>query len=295
MNSSSTVSVIVPSLNAAPYIRQTIDSALSQTHAVREIIVVDGGSRDGTGEIVLSYGAPVRLIDQRGSGRKGIAGARNLGLEASSGDWVAFLDADDWWDPQMVEKQLAGLRENPAAAVSYTASYWVDQLTGTRLFHRVNDASRLWPTLRWNNLICNSSVLARREAVLSVGTFREDLVCFEDWEMWVRLRQRYTFISRPEPLLYYRVLSQGISHNVKLHVAGIPGAVGPMLIGVSGWRRKLFRQYIWAAQLRAAAIEARQAGSREYRALAWRSVAMWPLPTFYPDRFVIALRALAGA
>jgi glycosyltransferase involved in cell wall biosynthesis len=295
MPSAATVSVIIPSLNAAPYIRTTIDGSLAQTHPVREVIVVDGGSRDGTREIVAGYGAPVRLIDQPATGRKGIAAARNLGLEAASGEWVAFLDADDWWAPTMIARQLAALGANPAAALCYTASYLVDEATGRRSLQPVQDARSIWPALRWDNKISNSSVLARREAVLAAGKFREDLVCFEDWEMWVRLRHYHPFVSLPEPLLYYRLLPQGISHNVKLHIDGIAGAIDAMLIGVTGWKRRLFRQYIWAAQLRAAAIVARQDGMPEYRAIILRSLAKWPLPTIFPDRYVIAARALVSA
>jgi len=129
------VSVVIPSLNAAPYIRAAIDSVLAQTHPVLEIIVADGGSKDGTQEIVAGYGEPVRLLDQRKAGRKGIAAGRNLGIEAASGELVAFLDADDWWDVRKTAEQLAAIEKCPGAALSYTGVCTVLEESGERQLH----------------------------------------------------------------------------------------------------------------------------------------------------------------
>src|ERR1039458_4449894 len=142
-----TVSVIIPSRNAAPYIRAAIDSALAQTHPVLEVLVIDGGSTDGTQDLVRSYGEPVRLLDERMNGGKGIGAARNVGVEAASGEWLAFLDADDWWDPCKIACQLAELAKHADAALNYTGVWMVDELTGKRSIRRPVEASATWPDL----------------------------------------------------------------------------------------------------------------------------------------------------
>jgi glycosyltransferase involved in cell wall biosynthesis len=292
MHRPATVSVIIPALNAAAYIRQAIESALAQTHPVHEIVVVDGGSRDGTEEIARGYGPRVRVIEQRPSGRKGIGAARNLGIEASSGEWVAFLDADDWWDPQITAMRLTALESNPEARLSYTGRYTVYEATGERLLEPAREGRQIWPSLRWINQVSNSSVLAHRRTVVEAGGFREDIRCFEDWEMWVRLRRLCPFASVAEPLLFYRVLPGSSSHDFEVHVDGIPIVLEALLAGTTGWRRHLYERYIWAAQLRGAALIARENGSSKQLGLALRSILKWPMPTFLGDRYRIAAHML---
>src|SRR5579863_1403983 len=126
------VSVIIPTLNAAPYIAESIQSTLSQTHPVREVLVVDGGSRDGTQDIVRKFGEPVRLLDQREYGRKGIGAGRNMGVWAATGEWLAFLDADDWWDREKLAVQLAALEKVPGADLACTGGCAIFMATGKR-------------------------------------------------------------------------------------------------------------------------------------------------------------------
>lgn len=293
MSALPTVSVVIPSLNAAPYIRQTIDSVLAQTHSVLEILVVDGGSTDGTREIVAGYGEPVRLMDQQAYGRKGIAAGRNIAIDVAKGEWIALLDADDWWDERKLQIQLAALERCPGAALCYTASWVVFDETGERVFHAVRDSSTIWPSLRWNNQISNSTVLMRRAAIQKVGGHREDIIGFEDWEMWVRLRRHYTFVSVPEALLFARILPNSVSHDVKKHVNGIPEVIDAMLSGVTGWKRWVYGRRVWATQLRGAAIVAQMNGTPS-RELIWRSVLRWPSPVFFPDRYILLAKALTG-
>src|SRR5665213_1535655 len=101
-----TVSVVIPAYNAELFIARAIDSVLSQTTPVSEIIVIDDGSTDSTLDLVRGYGDKVRLIAQSNGGP---ARARNVGVAISSGKYVAFLDADDWWDPDKTKQQLDSL------------------------------------------------------------------------------------------------------------------------------------------------------------------------------------------
>jgi glycosyltransferase involved in cell wall biosynthesis len=289
------VSVIIPSRNAAAYLRAAIDSALAQTHPVLEVLVIDAGSKDGTQELVESYGPPVRLLDQRKLGRKGIAAARNFGVEAASGEWLAFLDADDWWDPRKTAEQLAALEKSPGAALCYTGIWTVSEITGERTMSPGRDLKAVWPGLRWTNAIATSTVLARRSAVLEVGSFREDLIAFEDWEIWVRLRLRYPFAFRREPLTFYRIVPTSSSHDLKQQLDAIPEVSrSTMVAGLSGWRRWTVRHRLWAAQLYACALLMRENGAGEGGSLLWRSLAHWPLPTFFPIRYKVLLNSLIG-
>ncbi|MEM9365517.1 MAG: glycosyltransferase family 2 protein [Planctomycetota bacterium] len=98
-----TVSVVIPCYNGSPFLPATLDSVLAQTHSPMEVIVVDDGSTDDSAAIAASYGNPVRVIRQKNQGE---SVARNLGMDQARGDWVAFLDADDLWNPRKLQAQV---------------------------------------------------------------------------------------------------------------------------------------------------------------------------------------------
>src|SRR5687768_13428667 len=97
------VSVVIPVYNAAAFVREAVDSALAQTHSDTEVIVVDDGSTDETPAILAAYGDRIRVHRQRNTG---VGGARNTATRLATGDWLAFLDADDVWAPRKIEAQL---------------------------------------------------------------------------------------------------------------------------------------------------------------------------------------------
>jgi len=290
-----TVSVVIPSLNSAPYIRTAIDTVLTQTHPVLEVIVIDGGSRDGTQESVAAYGEPVRLLDQSKTGREGIAAGRNLGIEAASGEWVAFLDADDWWAPNKIAEQFAVLEKCPGAVLSYTGICLVWEPSGERETHTARDPAAIWPSMRWRNHVGTSSVMVRRSVLVEAGGFREDLASCEDWEMWVRLRLRHSFAACPATLSFYRVVPHSTSHGLQRHLDAIPQVAGSTMVeGLSGWRRWVVQRRLWAAQLYGGAVIARESGAPQAKSLLWLSLAHWPFPTLFPKRYKALLSMLAG-
>src|SRR5690606_10598745 len=129
------VSVIVPAFNAAGYIEDTCLSVLAQTYTALELIVVDDGSTDATANIVAAIAESdrrVRLLRQQNSG---VANARNAGIAAASGEFVAPLDADDIWDPRKIERQVRRLQEaGDDAGLAYCWWVWID--TGGRVLDR---------------------------------------------------------------------------------------------------------------------------------------------------------------
>src|SRR5262245_58814803 len=105
-----TVSVIIPNYNYGRFLREALDSALNQTLPPLEVIVVDDGSTDESPEILESYGDRIRVIRQK---NQGVGIARNTGAEAARGELLAFLDADDYWFPQKLEKQVEKINSDP--------------------------------------------------------------------------------------------------------------------------------------------------------------------------------------
>jgi glycosyltransferase involved in cell wall biosynthesis len=121
------VSFVIPVYNGARYLRESIDSALKQTVAPLEVIVVDDGSEDDSAAVAESFGAPVRVLRERHAGQ---AAARNRGLAIAAGEFIAFLDADDIAVPQRIERQLARFEARPELDFSeaYTQNFWSPEI-----------------------------------------------------------------------------------------------------------------------------------------------------------------------
>src|SRR6266849_1163735 len=111
------ISVVIPAYNAVPYLKETIESALSQSYAPHEIIVVDDGSTDGTADIVRSFGSQVRLLQHT---NRGPSASRNRGIEEATRDWIALVDADDLFLPDKLLLQVRAVDQNPSALLVYT-------------------------------------------------------------------------------------------------------------------------------------------------------------------------------
>lgn len=218
------VSVIMPAYNAEKYIAESIRSVQGQTHADWELVVVDDGSADRTGEVARGLAASdarVRYVSQRNGGQ---GRARNAGIKNSEGELVAFLDADDLWEPEKLALQIAALDGNGADVVlgdafifneaegRGRASTFSDVCEGF-LFgrHEGREAFRL---LFAYNRVPLLTVLARRDALLAAGLFDEEVGrCFpgrntqicEDYDLWLKLaRGGAVFFGMRERLAWYR-------------------------------------------------------------------------------------------
>ena len=161
------VSVVIPAYNAAHFIRRALDSVLGQTVSVHEIIVVDDGSKDSTCDVVRSYGSRVKLLVQENGGP---SAARNKGISSSTGEFIAFLDADDWWSPTKIEKQLNELALNGNAVLCYTGLLNVDQCREEE--GRIAQLDKIKYLLRSGNpSIPPSCIMVRRADLESIGGF----------------------------------------------------------------------------------------------------------------------------
>jgi glycosyltransferase involved in cell wall biosynthesis len=161
------ITVIIGAYNAERYLGEAIESVLAQTYRNFELIVVDDGSTDRTGEIAASYGDPVRCIRQANGG---MAASRNRAIPEARGDYLAFLDADDRFPPEKLEQQLAVFEADPELDVVYghvTEFLSPDLDEDARALLRAPEHDVPWPT---PNLM-----LVKRESFLRVGLFSTDL------------------------------------------------------------------------------------------------------------------------
>ncbi len=185
----SLVSVIIPSYNTEKYVREAVDSALRQTHKNIEVIVVDDGSTDGTKAILEPYikSGQITYIYQA---NKGLAGARNTGLHASRGEYIALLDADDIFMPEKIARQVAHLETNPQCDVSYCDLYhfWDEETDKLfKLQYQYYSGKEVLPHLLAKNFIAPLSTVFRRGAFEKFGYFDENFRRSEDLEFWLRL------------------------------------------------------------------------------------------------------------
>jgi len=197
-----TVSVVIPTYNRAGTVERAVESVLGQTHQPIEIVVVDDGSSDDTSEQILRAFPRVRVLRQE---NLGVSAARNRGIAATSGDWIALLDSDDEWRPSKLEEQLRAIGTQPDHLICHTDEIWI------RHGRRVNPKTKHAKSGGWIFEKClplcaisPSSVLLHRRLLSEVGHFNEDLPACEDYDLWLRVCSRYPvlFINKPLVVKY---------------------------------------------------------------------------------------------
>ncbi len=200
------VSVIIPAYNAMLYLPETLDTLLGQTFEDFEVIIINDGSTDNIEEwfsTVQVKDSRLRLISQANQGQ---GKARNIGIQNTRGEYIAFLDADDLWAPTKLEKQVNMLDSNPEAGVVYTWVSTIDSNGASRGRTLKNyNQGKVWRALIQHNFLeCGSTPLIRRNCFESVGLFDERLPPLEDLDMWLRISCHYKFLVVKESLVYYR-------------------------------------------------------------------------------------------
>jgi glycosyltransferase involved in cell wall biosynthesis len=207
------VSVIVPAFNAAQTLPDTLDSILAQTFRNFELIVVDDGSTDGTRTLLERVRDPrMRVI---GGSNRGLAAARNRGIEHAHGQLLTFIDADDRWTPDKLEDQVEALERNPDAVAAYSWTAFIDQ-NGRFLFAKEpsNCSGNVYAELLRSCFVASgSNVLVRRSAVDAAGAFDTTLPAAQDWEFCLRLAARWPFALVPRYQVLYRIQEGTMSGN----------------------------------------------------------------------------------
>lgn len=212
-----TYTVIIPCYNGERYLGQAIESVLEQTRPPTGVLVVDDGSTDSSAAIAASYGPPVSVIRKENAG---LARARNTGVAAAQNPLVAFLDADDWWLPSKMEKQIP-LFLDPEVGLVHSFHDWVDNGQGIRIrtvSHAVS-GNALLPLLN-SCVVGVLTVVVRRDLLLAARGFSDDLDSAEDWDMWLRLSRMTRFAVVEEVLACYRVHGENMSLNDQSTLSG---------------------------------------------------------------------------
>ena len=210
------VSIIIPTFNTGKYVKEAVDSAVNQTYKNKEIIVVDDGSTDNTREILDFYvrQEKIKYIYQE---NKGLAGARNTGIKAAKGEFIAFLDSDDIFLPDKIEKQAEFLENHLDCDICYCDiwHFYDDEPNKLmKLDYKYYSGNDVFKNLLKKNFINPLTVVMRRSAVDKYGVFNEIFKRTEDWEYWVRLAwQGVKFCFLPEILAKYRMRKDSLSFN----------------------------------------------------------------------------------
>jgi len=197
------VSIIIPAYNRLPMLREAVDSVLAQDFEDVEILVVDDGSTDGTGEGMKKYGGRVKLLEH--SANRGVSAARNTGILHAKGKYIAFLDSDDLWVKGKLRIQINFLDENPHYPLCYTDEIWI------RRGKRVNPMLKHAKFSGWIFEKClplctisPSSSMMRKTLFPRVGLFDEALPVCEDYDFWLRVSARFPIFFIDKKLIIKR-------------------------------------------------------------------------------------------
>ena len=274
----SRVSIIIPAYNAAEFVREAVDSALAQTHPDVEVIVVDDSSTDHTPQVLAGYGNRIRVHRQPNGG---VSSARNTGARLATGDWVAFLDADDVWAPTKTAAQLARAAETAAPWV-YSNRFNTGERGGFPEFQSdhalMTEGDVFVDLLLRGNFITVSSVMMRKALFEEAAGFYSQKGGCEDWDLWLRVSQQHHVAYVEAPLVGYRFTPMSMSRNYRAMMDARRAVVARALASERGraldWR---IRRQIWAETFITNGWDAGRAGARVDAFLGYaRAAVAWP-------------------
>jgi teichuronic acid biosynthesis glycosyltransferase TuaG len=241
------VSVIIPTYNAAHYISRAIESVLQQTMPDLQVIVANDGSIDGTETIVQTYGARVEYIRINHAGLPAVT--RNAGLSIAKGEYIAFLDTDDVWLPEKLEKQLAAMRRENCLASS-TNAWRVQTGESESLYFKdpVPEILTFQHLLSANFVICSSAML-HHSVLERIGNFPESpsLKAWEDYAFWLRAAAITNWAYILEPLIRYTDMP---SQSIRRGHVSVFEQKHRVLENFQGWARNagMPHSFVWQAQ-----------------------------------------------
>jgi len=287
------VSVVVPCYNAERYIQSALRSVVSQAWPKLELIVVDDGSSDRGPDIVQTHFGNAMLIRQQ---NQGIAAARNAGLAAATNEWIAFIDADDYWLPGKLQKQFDALARHPEARMSYGAWHvWQSEESepSAELLKMLRNRDSpsldnggpsgwIYTQLLLDCAVWTSTVLMNRSLLGEIGGFDESLRVGEDYDLWLRASRRTEIVRVMTPLALYRI--HGTSTTAGFAKKNYAAGIVESAIQRWGLRSPDGSEISRAAVDRALSHHWRAFGSgRLYAAdaraasgAAYRAISLWP-------------------
>ncbi len=233
------VSIVIPVYNRPGKIVSAAKSVQAQTYRNWEMVVVDDGSTDNTREAVARLtreDSRIRLIEHERN--RGAQAARNTGIRAAQGEWVAFLDSDDLWLPDSLELRL-GVAERENVSVVHSASYIIRENGRRELYNLPRLSGRVYKELLVHDGPMFQSLLVSRKALKQIGYLDERIVSFQEWDSAIRLAKFYPFGFEPTPTFVYdyrnedsisrddRRAGVGYEQVFRKHLMAILGQTGP--------------------------------------------------------------------
>ena len=271
------VSVIIPVYNGAAEVRRAIDSALAQKNCTVEVIVLNDGSHDETDSVLAEYGDRIRAVNQQNCG---LSKTRNNGIALATGEWVAFLDHDDYWQPEKLSLQLEAARRTGFDVVYTNAGNFGDVARVAELRSEPQGMAEgdLLEPLLLDNFIVVSSVMIRRSVIREMGGFDTSLPSVEDWDLWLKLSALgVRFAAVREPVTMYQWRPGSMSKNYDLMRTTRQSIIQRALCSLRA------RSLPWSVRRRALAnIESCSAwflaGSSPRKAIRWYVNSLWYWP-----------------
>ena len=245
------ISVVVPLYNKAGYVKRAIESVLAQSYPCKELVVVDDGSTDNSVEELSGVeNSRIRIVNQR---NQGPGAARNRGARETTAEWIALLDADDWWAPTHLETAAAlirGFRNIAVAAKGYQSS---GPSGLSKTFDFAGHGAEPWcgdcdawfrAAVEGHPVFWSSAVVVRKDVWMAVGGFREDMAFGEDTDMWMRLVQDHAFAFSRDVTAFYWQEGEDAG-TASTHRRGIDGFSAPHF---TEWPEKYGRLGEWQAE-----------------------------------------------
>src|SRR5665213_2546106 len=283
-----TISVVIVVFNGERYLRQAIESALDQTCPPHEVVVIDDGSTDSSVAIANSFGDRVICRAQQ---NQGPSAARNFGTEVSSGEWIAYLDADDYWLPTKLEQQIAVTQRKPSVDLIYTGRTHLYE-DGRSVVIFAKDPRWNKRRLRFRNPMFPTTVLVRRSLALQ-HPWDVSLRSSVDWWFFYELSKVAEFAVVPDSTAIYRIHSESLTHRDWKSVLHYAQTVAARIQeDLSGFERWMLKRRVDCRLFSSAAISARTQESRESLPLITRSIVTWPFPDVWPARYKLFLNML---
>jgi len=292
LRNSNSIAVIIPTYNSMKHFKETIESVLSQTLPPDEILVNDDGSTDGTPDFAESCGPLIRVFRRANQGQ---SASRNFAATQTQCEWLAFLDHDDLWKPNKLERQIEELSRNPAADLCYCARVTFVEDGGVsrpEAVLAVPPARDIRQALYVNTTFLPGSVLIRRPTYLAFGGFDPSIKLVEDWDLWLRLiHSGVQFAACQEPLLLMR-LHVGNQSNNAIAALNEQKEIYRRLVlpHLPRFNRWLAYQRAQSGQEAVAAIILRNVGDPRFLSMMLTSIVRYPFAK--PHRYKILAHML---
>lgn len=294
------VSIVIPAYNAAQYIVETIESIQRQTFDDFEIIVSNDASTDQTVALLGEINEPRLKVISAENG--GVSAARNRGIAVAEGEFIAFLDADDLWEPDKLRLQVEALRANPKAGLAYSWFYhWNYAVHKSAEIKLLMCPSATGPnaycTIAEENVVgSGSNIFVRRIVLDAVGGFDETLTHGEDWEFCFRVALNWEVVLVPQPLVYYRQHSASLCSSLDTVKASTLRAMDKIFdhapLALKPLKLKTYSNlYLYLANLYLARTDT-EAGLRYARENCLRSIWTWPASILRKRTITLLLKIL---